>query len=123
MIRPPPRSTLFPYTTLFRSRSEAGLRRGEERLVDHLHRGAPSGGELARLLGEDEEPLPPDHRGEGARALVAGARRPDLVALALEHDAHEVHAPGLLREPLREARAHARAVARAVDVRLAAWRA
>src|SRR3989442_9719935 len=25
MIRRPPRSTLFPYTTLFRSRSEAGL--------------------------------------------------------------------------------------------------
>src|SRR2546421_1155935 len=25
MIRPPPRSTLFPYTTLFRSRAEARL--------------------------------------------------------------------------------------------------
>src|SRR3712207_7672596 len=25
MIRPPPRSTLFPYTTLFRSRAAAGL--------------------------------------------------------------------------------------------------
>src|SRR5216684_7516397 len=27
MIRRPPRSTLFPYTTLFRSRHDAGLRR------------------------------------------------------------------------------------------------
>src|SRR5690606_39800448 len=27
MIRRPPRSTLFPYTTLFRSRSEAGVGR------------------------------------------------------------------------------------------------
>src|SRR2546421_12667176 len=28
MIRRPPRSTLFPYTTLFRSPTEAGLRSG-----------------------------------------------------------------------------------------------
>src|SRR2546430_8051345 len=28
MIRRPPRSTLFPYTTLFRSRKEASMRRG-----------------------------------------------------------------------------------------------
>src|SRR2546427_13128502 len=32
MIRRPPRSTLFPYTTLFRSRSVGGLRRGTSRL-------------------------------------------------------------------------------------------
>src|SRR5690242_21477740 len=34
MLRPPPRSTLFPYTTLFRShgRDQAGL----ELLLDHL---------------------------------------------------------------------------------------
>src|SRR5438034_5000626 len=31
MIRPPPRSTLFPYTTLFRSRGEAPLGRGRRR--------------------------------------------------------------------------------------------
>src|SRR2546426_8749642 len=34
MIRRPPRSTLFPYTTLFRSRvgrDRGGLRRGDER--------------------------------------------------------------------------------------------
>src|SRR5689334_24406217 len=29
MIRRPPRSTLFPYTTLFRSRQRASCRRGE----------------------------------------------------------------------------------------------
>src|SRR5687767_13042360 len=29
MIRPPPRSTLFPYTTLFRSRARAAARRGD----------------------------------------------------------------------------------------------
>src|SRR3712207_7938614 len=31
MIRRPPRSTLFPYTTLFRSRSEGHCRRGHPR--------------------------------------------------------------------------------------------
>src|SRR5690348_17857417 len=31
MIRRPPRSTLFPYTTLFRSRVERGLRTAEHR--------------------------------------------------------------------------------------------
>src|SRR5438874_5508728 len=35
MIRPPPRSTLFPYTTLFRSR-EAGV---EHRQREHDHGG------------------------------------------------------------------------------------
>src|SRR2546426_7464029 len=33
MIRRPPRSTLFPYTTLFRSRPEAGLLRGDPALL------------------------------------------------------------------------------------------
>src|SRR2546430_9191338 len=35
MIRRPPRSTLFPYTTLFRSRGE---RFGEERVLGHVAR-------------------------------------------------------------------------------------
>src|SRR5438477_2654621 len=38
MLRPPPRSTLFPYTTLFRS-LRFGEHRGEERAIelrDHL---------------------------------------------------------------------------------------
>src|SRR3712207_7758394 len=33
MIRRPPRSTLFPYTTLFRSRRSAGRRRARTRMV------------------------------------------------------------------------------------------
>src|SRR3712207_7041893 len=35
MIRRPPRSTLFPYTTLFRSRAGYGV--GEEASVDRRH--------------------------------------------------------------------------------------
>src|SRR3712207_8495387 len=34
MIRRPPRSTLFPYTTLFRSRRRPGRRRVEREVVD-----------------------------------------------------------------------------------------
>src|SRR3712207_8305648 len=45
MIRRPPRSTLFPYTTLFRS--SAGRRRDEERPLRPLHRAVA----LAERLG------------------------------------------------------------------------
>src|SRR3712207_6868207 len=56
MIRRPPRSTLFPYTTLFRSRRPAG-RRG--RLRDHRREGrlAAPRGRHAHHAGE------PGHRG------------------------------------------------------------
>src|SRR5437762_11814980 len=36
MIRPPPRSTLFPYTTLFRSKREMRLRLGKVTVADVL---------------------------------------------------------------------------------------
>src|SRR5687768_18576336 len=39
MIRRPPRSTLFPYTTLFRSRDRVAARRRDEQPVD-AHRDA-----------------------------------------------------------------------------------
>src|SRR5256885_12419062 len=48
MIRRPPRSTLFPYTTLFRSRSE--------RLRGHARAAGPGGG---RLPGGPAPRLPP----------------------------------------------------------------
>src|SRR5438309_9252576 len=38
MIRPPPRSTLFPYTTLFRSPALAPEQLADDRLAaDHVH--------------------------------------------------------------------------------------
>src|SRR3712207_7730365 len=60
MIRRPPRSTLFPYTTLFRSR-----RRGELPAVADDHRLAPSEqgpqrvdrADLARLVEDDQVEL------------------------------------------------------------------
>src|SRR5438067_3740122 len=50
MIRRPPRSTLFPYTTLFRSRAERRQRLG----------GATSqaGGAITRLLAAQRDPWP-----------------------------------------------------------------
>src|SRR5690242_20863376 len=48
MIRRPPRSTLFPYTTLFRS----GVRRGASRKLAKDPRGvAPHGGRCGALVG------------------------------------------------------------------------
>src|SRR4051794_41347939 len=63
MSRRPPRSTLFPYTTLFRSRSVAvrGRRRpdtvGRERVAeadDHLHPRPPRGPEVGVDLRSEE---------------------------------------------------------------------
>src|SRR3712207_8822955 len=42
MIRRPPRSTLFPYTTLFRSEAVRRPQPGEDRLL--IGRGGPEGG-------------------------------------------------------------------------------
>src|SRR2546422_7594951 len=78
MIRRPPRSTLFPYTTLFRSLRE-GRSRGEAR---------PRGGELSTapdrefLLGSPDARCGVGRRGH--RVGAAGARRaprePDRLA-------------------------------------------
>src|SRR2546425_11330547 len=60
MIRRPPRSTLFPYTTLFRSRDAVGERqRRQERRTARL---AVQRGEAAHRLREGAEPGPPRRR-------------------------------------------------------------
>src|SRR2546430_5518485 len=41
MIRRPPRSTLFPYTTLFRSHRDGGRRRAVDRRQPHAPRAPP----------------------------------------------------------------------------------
>src|SRR3712207_8772800 len=63
MIRRPPRSTLFPYTTLFRSR---GALEDREREVGPVHEAGPD----RRVRTES----PPELRGEGPRAAVEFAR-------------------------------------------------
>src|SRR3712207_9240244 len=49
MIRRPPRSTLFPYTTLFRSLDRAVLQRGDELVGERLD-GRVAHGEVAAVL-------------------------------------------------------------------------
>src|SRR5687767_15187201 len=56
MIRRPPRSTLFPYTTLFRS----GFRRGSGRHLRHHHQ--------HEHAGRDRNGRPADRRGREARS-------------------------------------------------------
>src|SRR3712207_7109757 len=64
MIRRPPRSTLFPYTTLFRSR-ERGALAPHLRRHDHAADGAVHGPVLDRERepGEDEAALEEPQRG------------------------------------------------------------
>src|SRR3712207_8246078 len=58
MIRRPPRSTLFPYTTLFRSEARRGRHRGPGTGAD---RGQEAGADLHDL---DRQALDPDGPGQ-----------------------------------------------------------
>src|SRR2546422_8133726 len=56
MIRRPPRSTLFPYTTLFRSHHVDAVTRLLVCFLNHLgHEARRGGAEIDRLLGRSEE--------------------------------------------------------------------
>src|SRR5258708_19064465 len=60
MIRRPPRSTLFPYTTLFRSVS----RLSEVLFIEAIHAGIAQAPEISRLMRSEEhtsELQSPDH--------------------------------------------------------------
>src|SRR3712207_8575118 len=51
MIRRPPRSTLFPYTTLFRSAIRGGHQRRGRRVLRHLRDGDRRAGPVRRVRG------------------------------------------------------------------------
>src|SRR5438477_9516993 len=55
MIRPPPRSTLFPYTTLFRSSLNADAHPDPHHRVDGAVRGWQGTEEMHHQLGRSEE--------------------------------------------------------------------
>src|SRR3989440_9518448 len=76
MIRRPPRSTLFPYTTLFRSQG-AGDRQ------ELLRQGAPQGREPGR--GRGDRGRDPGRRARGRGEGRAAARRDAAVARSEEH--------------------------------------
>src|SRR5215510_8038051 len=61
MIRRPPRSTLFPYTTLFRSDRPARAARQDARVPE---------GQRRRLLGPGAAPQPPGRRGQGIHGAI-----------------------------------------------------
>src|SRR2546422_4705831 len=64
MIRRPPRSTLFPYTTLFRSRAGTRARPHAAPRRAHARRGAPADGAGV----PQGEPRRHGHGGEGVRS-------------------------------------------------------
>src|SRR3712207_8482215 len=67
MIRRPPRSTLFPYTTLFRSRDLATLKHGLDRGNTALHLRQPQDGLRIRRKGLDmPDRLGLRHHGHGS---------------------------------------------------------
>src|SRR5258706_6073497 len=67
MIRRPPRSTLFPYTTLFRSKRNAGQRpvahRGHRAAARRVLQ-AGAGGHAVRQLGDHDAPRSEEHTSE-----------------------------------------------------------
>ena len=65
MIRRPPRSTLFPYTTLFRSNAPLNL----HRLVVTYDNGAPDKIEVRQNIAQGGESRVIDLRGVGKRSI------------------------------------------------------
>src|SRR5256885_15762038 len=111
MIRRPPRSTLFPYTTLFRSELEAravavaAYREGERHPERHpstvgaldltgpgRRRERVEDGEHAAAVGGVGEPLEARIEGRGAATAVAGHAAADQVIDRREHRRGEVDA-------------------------------
>src|SRR3712207_7140925 len=74
MIRRPPRSTLFPYTTLFRSAAGPARAAGVEvqPVVDHLERRRVRAGRAGVQVGDAAGAA---RRAVAAPQLVAGGRR------------------------------------------------
>src|SRR5256885_6506229 len=94
MIRRPPRSTLFPYTTLFRSPVIVLAEHLADDLGDAVHGGGPLDGHLRRALARRVRPEGADGAGKEERALVlAGPPQP-------VHQARPAELPGPHRPPL-----------------------
>src|SRR2546422_9080796 len=93
MIRRPPRSTLFPYTTLFRSHEGAAVRQADDAEV-RLERGERIIGDLGARRG--------DHREQCALARVRLAQEAD-VGDELEHQLQPPLLAVLARLPLAPA--------------------
>src|SRR2546422_7844131 len=95
MIRRPPRSTLFPYTTLFRSRHHE--QRGHHGIPHHPHRPRQHGGRPA--------PPPREHRSEEHTSELQSPL-PPLCRLLLEKKKNSQIQPHHLPPPLRHRPLH-----------------
>src|SRR2546422_7359645 len=72
MIRRPPRSTLFPYTTLFRSKPAAGLEQArglEEKLARKLE-GVESAKDTAEKADQGDDSADIEEKGFAGAALI-----------------------------------------------------
>src|SRR2546422_5571836 len=90
MIRRPPRSTLFPYTTLFRSRSQARLLRGDE---EPHARGRRLGGAEFLAVGGDRKStrLNSSHGYISYAVFCLKKKKTQLKAGATQHVAFTAH--------------------------------
>src|SRR2546430_17634321 len=76
MIRPPPRSTLFPYTTLFRSileflQQRLAERRAAHLLLEELRHQAPAGEQVRlRKVSHLHQPHGPQQEGGGGADAI-----------------------------------------------------
>src|SRR2546426_2383067 len=93
MIRRPPRSTLFPYTTLFRSKRET-----LQPLMDVIDRASPGIVELGTVQGGSgfdvrlaERPFPKQHEPELRRAAEAVLSGGGMRDAGWEHDSEATH--------------------------------
>src|SRR5260370_7901134 len=101
MIRRPPRSTLFPYTTLFRSRTAGPARHVEDQIGSH--RGPEDHSSAIRRVGldrlpverDDERLVPGEFEAEDPRRRGIDQPKPD--ALAAPHGKPTGH-PALHRD-------------------------
>src|SRR3989449_6655554 len=89
MIRRPPRSTLFPYTTLFRSRLAHGHPRVERavRILEHDLHATAQRSQLPRAAGEHVDAVEYDAAGVGLDQSENRASHRGLAATRLPHQA------------------------------------
>src|SRR5688572_32295845 len=99
MTRPPPRSTLFPYTTLFRS-PRAGPAAPEARVELHLRREAAQLRVGIRVLGRVEEVLDPKRSEEHTSELQSQSNLVCRLLLEKKKAGHDRHRPSALARHL-----------------------
>src|SRR3712207_7975434 len=79
MIRRPPRSTLFPYTTLFRSEVRVGRREAVEGLVDDR------AGVVDQLLHDSSSTVSPRETASRSAGFIRSLRTSSIMNRSEEH--------------------------------------